>query len=654
MSTGRVRIYDLSKELNLENRDILNICKEIGVEAKSHSSTITEDDATQIRVTASQKNGSSNGAAPPKAPPQQPKAPVQKSAKKPSKPPAQSPQIVVVRKDEDEAAAIAPKPTPPQTTANKRPERPSPPRTASKAEGGDRPAVEPKAPVSRPGQSNPQKTAAGVEASNGAKKPASKPASSQSSKPAATPQAPKPELSQKPTLKQKPQIVRKVVKADSASNGAQSSRPAATPARPSKPKPTIERVVPKSAADNGDKAASAKAADKPAEAAPKVMPPPPRPKLTRPPARGEEVAASTEESPRAGRVGPPRKKVDRPVKAGDRSRSGDEDQAPRKPKPTIVELRRPSPKSARAEDPKGSKEPQEASAQLLDKPTRPAAPSADGESSSSSSEDGSFAPRLRRPSPARPGKKTRDWTDGEREMRERNSSKERLKKRRSPIAIEEDDDDELSDEFSASGVLNTQVSLSIARPPKPKGMVSKPTSSAPAAKTPTKRRSRPSRNRRDRQNGAAQKQERPEIISLTDGVTVAELANLCIVPDTDIIKHLFLKGTMVNINQTLDIPTATMVAAAFGILVEEEEQESAAKKVTEMLDESDLDNLHARPPKPKGMVSKPTSSAPEAKTHTKRRSRPSRNSRDRQNGDAQKQVRPEIISLTDGVTVAEL
>ena len=48
MST-RVRIYELSKELELENKEILNICETLGIVAKSHSSTITEDEATAIR-----------------------------------------------------------------------------------------------------------------------------------------------------------------------------------------------------------------------------------------------------------------------------------------------------------------------------------------------------------------------------------------------------------------------------------------------------------------------------------------------------------------------------------------------------------------------------------------------------------------------------
>ncbi|WP_287130988.1 translation initiation factor IF-2 [Candidatus Cyanaurora vandensis] len=44
-----VRIYDLAKELNRENRDILVICDNLGITYKSHSSTITEEEAQAIR-----------------------------------------------------------------------------------------------------------------------------------------------------------------------------------------------------------------------------------------------------------------------------------------------------------------------------------------------------------------------------------------------------------------------------------------------------------------------------------------------------------------------------------------------------------------------------------------------------------------------------
>ncbi|NQZ63319.1 translation initiation factor IF-2 N-terminal domain-containing protein, partial [Crocosphaera sp.] len=45
----KVRIYDLSKELNLENKDILEICGQLNIAVKSHSSTITESDAERIK-----------------------------------------------------------------------------------------------------------------------------------------------------------------------------------------------------------------------------------------------------------------------------------------------------------------------------------------------------------------------------------------------------------------------------------------------------------------------------------------------------------------------------------------------------------------------------------------------------------------------------
>ena len=52
MNNGKVRIYELSKELNLENKDILAVCDSLNISVKSHSSTITESDAQRIRKTA--------------------------------------------------------------------------------------------------------------------------------------------------------------------------------------------------------------------------------------------------------------------------------------------------------------------------------------------------------------------------------------------------------------------------------------------------------------------------------------------------------------------------------------------------------------------------------------------------------------------------
>ena len=52
MNNGKVRIYELSRELNLENKDILGICDQLNIAVKSHSSTITESEAEQIRSQA--------------------------------------------------------------------------------------------------------------------------------------------------------------------------------------------------------------------------------------------------------------------------------------------------------------------------------------------------------------------------------------------------------------------------------------------------------------------------------------------------------------------------------------------------------------------------------------------------------------------------
>ena len=71
-SSGKVRIYELSRDLGLENKDVLDAAEKLGVAAKSHSSSISDDEATRIR---SLIEGGSNGsraaapaaAAPPKA-----------------------------------------------------------------------------------------------------------------------------------------------------------------------------------------------------------------------------------------------------------------------------------------------------------------------------------------------------------------------------------------------------------------------------------------------------------------------------------------------------------------------------------------------------------------------------------------------------------
>ena len=68
MNSGKVRIYELSRELDLDNKDILAICDRLNIAVKSHSSTIAESEADQIRSAAQQSRN--NGG---------PKRPQQKS-----------------------------------------------------------------------------------------------------------------------------------------------------------------------------------------------------------------------------------------------------------------------------------------------------------------------------------------------------------------------------------------------------------------------------------------------------------------------------------------------------------------------------------------------------------------------------------------------
>jgi len=52
MNNGKIRIYELSKELNLDNKDIKDICEQLNIAVKSHSSTITDNQAERVRAIA--------------------------------------------------------------------------------------------------------------------------------------------------------------------------------------------------------------------------------------------------------------------------------------------------------------------------------------------------------------------------------------------------------------------------------------------------------------------------------------------------------------------------------------------------------------------------------------------------------------------------
>ena len=157
--------------------------------------------------------------------------------------------------------------------------------------------------------------------------------------------------------------------------------------------------------------------------------------------------------------------------------------------------------------------------------------------------------------------------------------------------LEDEDEDVILNEVNNSSVAASSVSLSTARPPKPKSLAKQTTTTSKPKKSPTKAE-RPRTERREQ----IQTQKKPESILLDQSLTVRELADLLHIAETDIIKALFFQGIAVNITQTLDLETASLVAKEFDVLVETSEETAAATKTTEMLDISDLENLQVRPP----------------------------------------------------------
>jgi translation initiation factor IF-2 len=68
-SSGKVRIYELSKDLGLENKDVLDAAEKLSIAAKSHSSSISDAEAGQIRSLLKSKGNGSKASAPAPAKP---------------------------------------------------------------------------------------------------------------------------------------------------------------------------------------------------------------------------------------------------------------------------------------------------------------------------------------------------------------------------------------------------------------------------------------------------------------------------------------------------------------------------------------------------------------------------------------------------------
>ncbi len=195
----------------------------------------------------------------------------------------------------------------------------------------------------------------------------------------------------------------------------------------------------------------------------------------------------------------------------------------------------------------------------------------------------------------KPGKT--DWDDSAKleALRSKNPQKQRQK-----VHIIGENDDSLTSETSGySGEKISILSASLARPKKENSGETKSQKSIKQFKKKKKETTRQRQKRRAMELKAAKeaKQVRPEMIVVPeDNLTVQELADKLSLESSEIIKSLFFKGITATVTQSLDLATIETVAEEFGVPVLQDDIQEAAEKTVDMIESDDIDNLIRRPP----------------------------------------------------------
>lgn len=503
MNNGKVRIYELSRELNLDNKDILNICEGLNISVKSHSSTITESEAERIRTAA--------------------------------------------EKYSDRPAAVKSR------------------ENAVVADGGPRPPANNNKLMN--GSPNGQRKQQILEI----RKPKPRPSSSQlgGQNLSAPPQPPvKPAVSppNKPTIPSRPTRVNQQERSELSETPEGSPQPAVEVEKPQRPDQKLEPQLIETLVEPPVRPSRAKTQVSQVE----------RPIIKK---NRSESAASGSSTPAPVRPSSQNQAVASPDGTREKPRSPSRPPVPAlQAPPTRRAPLRDGQKSEGARSGRGMGEGAEGDDTILETP------------------DLLNLKEPRRPTALRPVKKKTEW---EEENGEEEGSKASKKvKRKAAVFLDEDEDVEDLDGID----LPVTVSASVARPPRPKSLPGQ-VAAAPTMpslnqrKKPGAKGSRVSKSElRDQRREKNAGPQRPEKIILTGSLSIRELAAALVVPETEIIRKLFFKGMAVSITQTLDIPTASMVAEELGVEVETGEEEAAATKVTEMLDAGDMESLQRRPP----------------------------------------------------------
>jgi len=587
-SSGKVRIYELSKDLGLENKDVLDAAEKLAIAAKSHSSCISDDEASRIRSLIKGGGNGAHAAAPaPKAILSVKKA----AAPAPSPAAAVEPPKPAAKPPAPKAAAPVP---PPASPARPTPAKPpvmaaaKPPVVVAKPAAPAKPAVIAAKPAAKPAV---VATKPATPAPAPARPAAAKPAPGAPTRPGA-PAPSRPAPAGAPARKPAPPIA-----------GAPTRPPAPAPQRPGAPAP----VRPAAGGGRPQLVGRPQGQGQPAAAGgSRPASPSGRPSLSqRPGMPSRPGAPAPVRAGQGGRPGAPpvrpqvelvgkpiRRDSNAPMAGGSRPAPPSRPGMPGMRKPVapgeLMQLQKPGARPA------------------APAPRRPGAPGADG---APAGEDGlrplatpPAAPRrpnFRTPQAPAPGRARRpDWDDSAKleALRSRSPQKQRQK-----VHIIGENDDALTAE--TGGFAGEQEALvlqaSLARPAKPRSVSAAQPKPTVVARKRKKETTRQRQRRRAMELRAAReaKAQRPEMLVVPEGnLTVQELADRLGVDSSEIIKSLFFKGIIATVTQTLDLSAIETVSDEFGVPVLEDDVEAAAAKTVEMIEESDLAHLIRRPP----------------------------------------------------------
>ncbi|AFY70037.1 bacterial translation initiation factor 2 (bIF-2) [Thalassoporum mexicanum PCC 7367] len=599
MSISRVRVYELKRELDLETKEILGICDRLGIPVKSHSSTITEAEADRIRNFAQNRDQSA------KLDKSEPEVaePVSSANKESSTASASKQEILINTVSRPATIKQLQKPTAAEPPAPSRPVvvEPSPQEQAEPAVAATKPSKK-----NSKATTNTKGTAQNTDNGAIAKAPTSS-SSAQLKQPPARPAESAGEvveISEIAPANDQPELA-KPPAAKAKSKAAQEAAPAAN---------TASNAASKAEQNKAEQKPEATLAKKP-----ELIKPVPRSTAIEQPAQTAAIAgnssSSTSSTSSANPVSPTSsgKKASKTSKPG---KSAEPDKttisvgsAPKnnREQPARPQLHRPKPVKDAVLIERGITAPTEPKPQqILQPPVRPTAKPVAKDDEATETDGAEIAAKppgleLAAP-PERPIKlsrvaaKVNKRGKTKREEEEEEDTEVRAKKpnRLKRYKVIEDDIDDIDDDLE-NGDLDDASNLSTARPtarpPKPKQARSTGAENKPIPAKPSRKPAR------DRRSSQPEKQiEKPELIELSDSVTVQELADQMLVSETEVIRTLFMKGVMVNINQTLDVPTARMVAEELGYEVEEIETDAPARKITEMIDLEDIESLVRRPP----------------------------------------------------------